>query len=123
MAAGFSESYVRIWSLKGEKLRGFKSNFNPAHINDCKILRGFNGENELPVLSKLVYPLLTCLFFEYKLANDLDRVRERNGTDSRKLIGHAGPVFGASFSPDNKYLITCSEDKTGERRGIDAKDL
>ncbi|KAG0055098.1 Transcription initiation factor TFIID subunit 5 [Gryganskiella cystojenkinii] len=79
MAAGFSESYVRIWSLKGEKLRGFKSNFNPAHIND---------------------------------SNDLDRVREKNGTDSRKLIGHAGPVFGASFSPDNKYLITCSEDKT-----------
>ncbi|GJJ76979.1 transcription initiation factor TFIID subunit 5 [Entomortierella parvispora] len=79
MAAGFSESYVRIWSLKGEKLRGFRSNFNPARISD---------------------------------SNDLDRVREKNGTDSRKLIGHAGPVFGASFSPDNKYLITCSEDKT-----------
>ncbi|KAF9286139.1 Transcription initiation factor TFIID subunit 5 [Mortierella alpina] len=79
MAAGFSESYVRLWSLTGEKLRGFRSNFNPAHIND---------------------------------SSDLDRVRERTGTDSRKLIGHAGPVFGASFSPDNKYLITCSEDKT-----------
>ncbi|KAG0203419.1 Transcription initiation factor TFIID subunit 5 [Mortierella sp. GBA30] len=79
MAAGFSESYVRLWSLTGEKLRGFRSNFNPAHINDSA---------------------------------DLDRVREKSGTDSRKLIGHAGPVFGASFSPDNKYLITCSEDKT-----------
>ncbi|KAG9324959.1 hypothetical protein KVV02_005198 [Mortierella alpina] len=79
MAAGFSESYVRLWSLTGEKLRGFRSNFNPAHIND---------------------------------SSDLERVRERTGTDSRKLIGHAGPVFGASFSPDNKYLITCSEDKT-----------
>ncbi|KAK3814303.1 MAG: WD40-repeat-containing domain protein [Benniella sp.] len=79
MAAGFSESYVRLWSLNGEKLRGFKSNFNPAHINDSQ---------------------------------DLNRVRETSGTESRKLIGHAGPVFGASFSPDNKYLITCSEDKT-----------
>ncbi|KAF8935653.1 Transcription initiation factor TFIID subunit 5 [Dissophora ornata] len=79
MAAGFSESYVRLWSLNGEKLRGFKNNFNPAHIND---------------------------------SNDLNRVREKNGSESRKLIGHAGPVFGASFSPDNKYLITCSEDKT-----------
>jgi transcription initiation factor TFIID subunit 5 len=36
MAAGFSESYVRLWSLNGEKLRGFRSNFNPAHIHDCK---------------------------------------------------------------------------------------
>ncbi|KAG0361195.1 Transcription initiation factor TFIID subunit 5 [Gamsiella multidivaricata] len=79
MAAGFSESYVRLWSLNGEKLRGFRSNFNPAHINDF---------------------------------NDLNRVREKNGSESKKLIGHAGPVFGASFSPDNKYLITCSEDKT-----------
>ncbi|KAF9107522.1 Transcription initiation factor TFIID subunit 5 [Mortierella sp. AM989] len=79
MAAGFSESYVRLWSLNGEKLRGFRSNFNPAHIND---------------------------------SNDLNRVRERSGSDNRKLIGHSGPVFGASFSPDNKYLITCSEDKT-----------
>ncbi|KAF9913425.1 Transcription initiation factor TFIID subunit 5 [Lobosporangium transversale] len=79
MAAGFSESFVKLWSLNGEKLRGFKSNFNPAHIND---------------------------------SNDLNRVREKNGSDSKKLIGHAGPVFGASFSPDNKYLITCSEDKT-----------
>ncbi|KAF9180830.1 Transcription initiation factor TFIID subunit 5 [Haplosporangium sp. Z 767] len=79
MAAGFSESYVRLWSLTGEKLRGFRSNFNPASIND---------------------------------SSDLNNVRESNGSESRKLIGHAGPVFGASFSPDNKYLITCSEDKT-----------
>lgn len=79
MAAGFSESYVRLWSLNGERLRGFKSNFNAAHIND---------------------------------SNDLSRVRETGGSESRKLVGHAGPVFGASFSPDNKYLITCSEDKT-----------
>ncbi|KAK5822933.1 WD40-repeat-containing domain protein [Linnemannia elongata] len=79
MAAGFSESYVRLWSLNGEKLRGFRSNFNPAHIHD---------------------------------SNDLNRVKEKKGADSKKLIGHAGPVFGASFSPDNKYLITCSEDKS-----------
>ncbi|KAG0325364.1 Transcription initiation factor TFIID subunit 5 [Dissophora globulifera] len=80
MAAGFSESYVRLWSLTSEKLRGFRSNFNPAYIND---------------------------------SNDLSRIQEKAGSESKKLVGHAGPVFGASFSPDNKYLITCSEDKTG----------
>ena len=25
MAAGFSESYIRLWSLKGEKLRGMRN--------------------------------------------------------------------------------------------------
>ncbi|KAG0270202.1 Transcription initiation factor TFIID subunit 5 [Actinomortierella ambigua] len=79
MAAGFSESYVRLWSLKGEKLRGMRSNFNPATIND---------------------------------SSDLNRLKEKSGSESKRLIGHSGPVFGASFSPDNKYLITCSEDKT-----------
>jgi len=63
-AGGFSESYVRIWSLKGEKL--FSA--NPS-------------ENE-------------------------------NTTSTRKYIGHAGPVFGVSFSPDAKYLLSCSEDKS-----------
>jgi len=82
MAAGFSESYVRLWSLKGTKLRGFNSTFKPATIHD---------------------------------SDDLDRIREEHGTDSRKLIGHSGAVFGASFSPDNKYLISCSEDKTGKK--------
>jgi transcription initiation factor TFIID subunit 5 len=31
---------------------------------------------------------------------------------SRKLVGHNGSVYGLSFSPDNKYLLSSSEDKT-----------
>ncbi|KAJ3411859.1 Transcription initiation factor TFIID subunit 5 [Chytridiales sp. JEL 0842] len=32
--------------------------------------------------------------------------------ESKKLIGHAGPVYGVSLSPDNKYAVSCSEDST-----------
>lgn len=32
MAAGFSESYVRLWSLKGEKLKGLRSDFQTSSI-------------------------------------------------------------------------------------------
>ncbi|KAK6460055.1 TFIID and SAGA subunit [Scheffersomyces coipomensis] len=35
-----------------------------------------------------------------------------NNDNSRKLIGHSGPVYGVSFSPDNRFLISGSEDKT-----------
>lgn len=31
---------------------------------------------------------------------------------SRKLVGHSGPVFNLSFSPDARYLISASEDKS-----------
>ncbi|KAG7892778.1 hypothetical protein KL905_001182 [Ogataea polymorpha] len=30
----------------------------------------------------------------------------------RRLIGHSGAVYGLSFSPDNHYLLSSSEDKT-----------
>ncbi|KAL7271590.1 Transcription initiation factor TFIID subunit 5 [Rhizina undulata] len=62
-AAGFSESYVRIYSLKGKPLPVFGQEQSPA-------------------------------------------------PKSRRLIGHSGPVFGISFSPDNRYLLSCSEDRT-----------
>jgi WD40 repeat protein len=29
-----------------------------------------------------------------------------------KFVGHSGPVFGTSFSPDNSFLLSCSEDST-----------
>lgn len=36
----------------------------------------------------------------------------QNNDNTRKLIGHSGPVYALSFSPDNRYLISASEDKT-----------
>ncbi|ORZ01457.1 WD40-repeat-containing domain protein [Syncephalastrum racemosum] len=79
VAGGFSESFIKIWSLKGEKLRSLRNTINPAHVNDSA---------------------------------DLNRQKERHGSEYKRLIGHAGPVYGVSFSQDKKYLISCSEDKT-----------
>ena len=36
MAAGFSESYIRLFSLKQEKLRGMRSDFQESTIRDCE---------------------------------------------------------------------------------------
>lgn len=37
MAAGFAESYIRLWSLNGEKLRGLRSDFQSNAIRDCEL--------------------------------------------------------------------------------------
>jgi len=41
MAAGFAESYIRIWSLKGEKLKGLRSDFQASSIRDCVLVSLF----------------------------------------------------------------------------------
>lgn len=33
-------------------------------------------------------------------------------TNSVTLVGHSGPVYSVAFSPDNRYLLSASEDKT-----------
>ncbi|KAI8339358.1 WD40-repeat-containing domain protein [Chlamydoabsidia padenii] len=64
VAGGFSESFIKVWSLKGESLR------KPTDDN------------------------------------------EKGNSDYVRLIGHAGPVYGASFNQDNEYLISCSQDQS-----------
>jgi hypothetical protein len=46
MAAGFSESYIRLWNLKGGKLTGIRTDFDSDDINDGSfesILSSFFG--------------------------------------------------------------------------------
>jgi hypothetical protein len=34
LACGFSESYIRLWNLKGEKLKGMRSDFQESSVKD-----------------------------------------------------------------------------------------
>lgn len=64
IAAGFQDSYIKLWSIDGKPLKSiFKR--DPQNLEN-----------------------------------------------TRKLIGHSGPIYGVSFSPDNKFLLSASEDKT-----------
>ncbi|KAJ1949032.1 Transcription initiation factor TFIID subunit 5, partial [Linderina pennispora] len=79
MAAGFSESYIKLWSLAHEPLRRLKSSvYAPAVTSE----------------------------------RDLEAAREPTGGESRRLVGHAGAVYGLDISFDNRYMISASEDRT-----------
>ncbi|KAI9143777.1 WD40-repeat-containing domain protein [Paraphysoderma sedebokerense] len=79
LAAGFSESVVKVYSLTDKKLRAIKNNVNPFNLDKV---------------------------------SDLNSVREQHGDSCKTLVGHAGPVYGLSFTKDNRYMLSCSEDKT-----------
>ncbi len=41
-----------------------------------------------------------------------EQLGRQEAASQRTLIGHAGPVYACSFSPDSEYLLSCSEDGT-----------
>ncbi|XP_063901545.1 transcription initiation factor TFIID subunit 5-like [Zophobas morio] len=81
MAAGFSDSQIRVWSLTGTFLYELKSNEELDDLEDSE--------------------------FDYNSLFD-----KSTGSLCKTLIGHSGPVFAVKFSPDNRFLISCSEDTT-----------
>lgn len=38
---------------------------------------------------------------------------DSTASDYKVLIGHSGPVFNVSFSPDKAYIVSGGEDGTG----------
>ncbi|ORX61616.1 WD40 repeat-like protein [Hesseltinella vesiculosa] len=46
----------------------------------------------------------------WSLSNE--SIQSKPGTNYARLVGHAGPVYGASFNHDNQFMITCSQDHT-----------
>lgn len=87
VAAGFSDSFIKIWSLEGKRLKSvLKRDFENG---------GQESENSY-------------------FGSNQNHAYETTDTSmlSRRLIGHAGPIYGLSFSPDNRYLLSSSEDKS-----------
>jgi transcription initiation factor TFIID subunit 5 len=81
-ATGQSDSLVRVWSLSGDKLRTMKG-----------------GD----ALEELEHD-------EHITPEDL--YDDATAADSKTLTGHCGPVYGTAFSPDNRFLLSASEDST-----------
>lgn len=101
MAAGLAESYIRLWSLKGDKLRGFRNDFSASSVKDSEF-------------SKIQRQVET-----YHLSDaSLQKIREKKGSTTRKLIGHSGPVYSVAFDPLSgsaappKFLLSASADAT-----------
>ncbi|GAA5873428.1 hypothetical protein JCM1840_007380 [Sporobolomyces johnsonii] len=88
MAAGFGESYIRLWSLTGKGLKALRTDLKGDEVGKIHD------------------------------ANDLKNLYHPSPPQTRKLIAHSGPVYSLSFDPvpgpssAPRYLLSSSADCT-----------
>ncbi|EGN92427.1 hypothetical protein SERLA73DRAFT_65794 [Serpula lacrymans var. lacrymans S7.3] len=118
MAAGFSESYIRLWSLKGENLQALPGNDLPDSI------RGEAGTTSRKLVghSGAVYALSfdplsgSAAPPRYLLSGSADSTVRLWSLDTFTNVvayrGHQNPVWDVQWSPIGIYFATASRDKT-----------
>ncbi|KAK7059031.1 Transcription initiation factor TFIID subunit 5 [Paramarasmius palmivorus] len=127
MAAGFAESYIRLWSLKGEKLRGMRSDFSSNSIRDAASLKKIK-EKKGSTTRKLIGhsgPVYSVAFDpvsgsaappKYLLSASADGTTRLWSMDTMTDItayrGHENPVWDVKWSPMGIYFATGSRDRT-----------
>ncbi|KAJ2740286.1 Transcription initiation factor TFIID subunit 5 [Coemansia sp. BCRC 34301] len=109
LAGGFSESYVKIWSLKNEPLRsealhGFTSSIDDA---PCRKLVGHSGA---------VFGLDVSFDAKYLVSCAEDATARLWSLDTYTNVvcykGHNHPVWDVAFAPQGFYFATASHDRT-----------
>ncbi|KAJ1026957.1 hypothetical protein NDA16_002250 [Ustilago loliicola] len=127
MAAGFEESFVQVWSLKGEKLRGIRGNPNLSSIRDSKTLAR-QREAESYSTRRLIGhsgPVYGVDFDpvggsasppRHLLSCSADATARLWSLDTYSALvayrGHQHPVWDIKWSPIGTYFATASADKT-----------
>ncbi|KAI0053312.1 TFIID and SAGA subunit [Auriscalpium vulgare] len=127
MAAGFEESYIRLWSLKGESLNGMKTDFQLSAIRDSSSL-GKIREKGGPSSRKLIGhsgPVYSLSFDplngsasppRYLLSASADATARLWSLDTMTNVvayrGHQNPVWDVDWSPMGIYFATASRDRT-----------
>ncbi|KAJ2002496.1 Transcription initiation factor TFIID subunit 5 [Coemansia thaxteri] len=121
LAGGFSESYIKIWSLKHEPLRGFVSNIQPGTVNseeDMDLVREKTGEDHRKLVghSGPVFGLDISFDSKYLISCAEDKTARLWSLDTYTNVvcykGHNYPIWDVSFAPQGFYFATASHDRT-----------
>ncbi|EJD55553.1 WD40 repeat-like protein [Auricularia subglabra TFB-10046 SS5] len=127
LAAGFTESYIRLWNIKGERLKGMRSDFELSTVRDTNSLRktkerGGTSTRKLighsgPVYSLSFDPVTgSAAPPRHLLSASADATVRLWSLDTMSNLvayrGHQNPVWDVEWSPQGIYFATASRDRT-----------
>ncbi|KAI0001946.1 TFIID and SAGA subunit [Russula vinacea] len=127
MAAGFEESYIRLWNLKGEHLKGLQSEFHLNNVRDSSSLNSLREKGGSPTRKLIGHsgPVYSLAFDpvtgsaaqpQYLLSGSADATARLWSMDTMTNIvayrGHQNPVWDVDWSPMGIYFTTASRDRT-----------
>jgi len=127
MAAGFEESYIRIWNLKGDPLKGLQSEFHLNNIRDSSSLNSLREKGGSPTRKLIGHsgPVYSLAFDpvtgsasppQYLLSGSADATARLWSMDTMTNVvayrGHQNPVWDVDWSPMGIYFTTASRDRT-----------
>ncbi|KAI0274717.1 TFIID and SAGA subunit [Gloeopeniophorella convolvens] len=127
MAAGFEESYIRLWNLKGEPLNGLQSDFQVTNIRDSSSLNNIREKGGSPTRKLIGHsgPVYSLAFDpvggsatqpRYLLSGSADATARLWSLDTMTNVvayrGHQNPIWDVDWSPMGIYFATASRDRT-----------
>ncbi|QRW00358.1 transcription initiation factor TFIID subunit 5 [Ceratobasidium sp. AG-Ba] len=125
MAVGFSESYIRLWNLKGEKLRGMRSDFQAAGVKDASSLKRLREKHGTTTRKLIAHagPVYTTTFDpssptpRHLLSCSADTTTRLWSLDTLTNVavyrGHQAPVWDVQWATvGGGWFATGSRDRT-----------
>lgn len=124
LAAGFSESYIRLWSTKGERLKALRSDFDVSEVKELRDIREHRGTVTRKLIghSGPVYGLSfdpsggAVVAPRFLLSSSGDNTARLWSLDTMTNVvayrGHTKPVWDVEWSPRGIYFATGSRDHT-----------
>jgi len=102
VAGGFSDSSVKVWNLKEMSEKKQQQQQQQQQ----------NGSTTATNVSPTSTPITNGKSGKQHQNNILNVHVKKKESEFKSFLGHSGPVYGTSFSPDGQYLLSCSEDTT-----------
>eukprot|EP00762_Andalucia_godoyi_P001383 ANDGO_04893.mRNA.1 Transcription initiation factor TFIID subunit 5 len=120
LAAGFSDSTVKIWELKyrtsaaEDAIAAIHTAAQTGQVakNAQQNLQKAQQANVKPSMQSQAQLQQQQLQQSSKAGSAAAQTQDSIMSDYSCLVGHAGPVYSLSFSPDGRYLLSASEDGT-----------